>query len=233
MINVQHLSKSYGEQRVLDDVSFVIKKGSITGLIGHNGAGKTTLMRILCALGRPDSGSVHLGGVNLFEETARARALIGYVPQKTSLYPEMSGIENLRYFGAIAGLADDELEKSIISAAQATRLEEHLNKRVVHYSGGMQKRLNLAIGLLANPQILYLDEPTVGVDPETRDIILESLEWLVRTKETTILYSSHYFEEIERICHHLILLESGRVQLDAPMEQVDTAMLSDYLGIRR
>lgn len=233
MINVQHLSKSYGEQRVLDDVSFVIKKGSITGLIGHNGAGKTTLMRILCALGRPDSGSVHLGGVNLFEETARARALIGYVPQKTSLYPEMSGMENLRYFGAIAGLADDELEKSIISAAQATRLEEHLNKRVVHYSGGMQKRLNLAIGLLANPQILYLDEPTVGVDPETRDIILESLGWLVRTKETTILYSSHYFEEIERICHHLILLESGRVQLDAPMEQVDTAMLSDYLGIRR
>lgn len=229
MIIARNLSKTFGSNKVLDNVSFEIQHGSICGLIGHNGAGKTTLMGILCALIRPDEGSVNIGGIDLFGEMERARSLIGYVPQKTSLYPEMSGRENLYYFGTVIGLSGKDLERSISEASKATALEEHLDKRVVHYSGGMQKRLNLAIGLLGNPQILYLDEPTVGVDPETREIILATLSDLAHNHNRTILYTSHYFEEVERICKRLIILEHGRVIADGMIDELENESLERYL----
>jgi ABC-2 type transport system ATP-binding protein len=229
VLRAYHLSKFFGDAEVIHDVTFSIPKGTICGLIGHNGAGKTTLMGILCALIRPDSGGVEIGGYDLFKESEKARALIGYVPQKTSLYPEMSGRENLLYFGNVLGLSKEALIQSIKEVAQATALEEHLDKRVSHYSGGMQKRLNLAIGLLGNPQILYLDEPTVGVDPETREIILGTLESLVKDKNMTILYTSHYFEEVERICQKLLILEYGRIVADAPLETLNDGSLERYL----
>ncbi|MDD2829455.1 MAG: ABC transporter ATP-binding protein [Sulfuricurvum sp.] len=235
MIVARNLSKTFGVNKVLDNVTFEIQHGSITGLIGHNGAGKTTLMGILCALMRPDEGSVRVGGVDLFSDMEKARSLIGYVPQKTSLYPEMSGRENLHYFGTIIGLSGKALEQSIIDVSVATALEEHLDKRVVHYSGGMQKRLNLAIGLLGNPQILYLDEPTVGVDPETREIILATLSDLAHVQGCTILYTSHYFEEVERICERLIILEHGRVIADDSIANLQNESLERYLqrnGVR-
>lgn len=220
---------------MLRDVTFSIPKGAICGLIGHNGAGKTTLMGVLCALIRPDSGTVEIDGIDLFEETEKARRRIGYVPQKTSLYPEMSGRENLLYFGQVLGLTKEALSRSIGEVAEATALENHLDKRVSHYSGGMQKRLNLAIGLLGEPQLLYLDEPTVGVDPETREIILTTLETLAREKGTSILYTSHYFEEVERICDQLVILEYGRVVAAGTLESLNDGSLERYLqrhGVR-
>lgn len=229
MIIARNISKTFGDKKVLDDVSFSINDGSICGLIGHNGAGKTTLIGILCALIRPDIGSVSIGGVDLFGDIKRARSLIGYVPQKTSLYPEMSGRENLHYFGTVIGLHGKELESSIRAVSVVVALEEHLDKRVVHYSGGMQKRLNLAIGLLGNPQVLYLDEPTVGVDPETREIILSTLSDLAHKQNKTILYTSHYFEEVEKICERLIILEHGRVVADGLIGELQNGSLERYL----
>jgi len=211
VITVVSVTKIFGEKRVLNNVSFSIPRGSITGLLGRNGAGKTTLMGILCGLIRADSGLVLVGEVKLFENMTKARSMIGYVPQKTSLYLEMTGRENLTYFGLILGLSGKKLMQAVTEAVKATSLEEVLDKRVSHYSGGMQKRLNLAIGLLGNPPILYLDEPTVGVDSESREIILETL--VKRSKEhgTTILYVSHYLQEVEKMCDRLIVLDKGSV----------------------
>lgn len=211
MIVLHNITKKFGEKIALNDLSFTIPHGSITGLIGRNGAGKTTLMGILCGLVRPNSGSVYIGGINLFSQMVQARCMIGYVPQQTSLYPQMSGRENLTYFGMILGLDGKKLTDSIDEVTTATSLKEFLDTRIVNYSGGMQKRLNLAIGLLANPPILYMDEPTVGVDLESREIILETLLKMSCERETTILYTSHYLEEIERICDRLVILDKGSV----------------------
>ncbi len=211
MIHVRNVSKSFGDKKVLDNVSFEVSHGSITGLIGHNGAGKTTLMGILTGLISPEDGSVSVGGIDLFKDLGRARDMIGYVPQKTSLYQELSGFENLSYFGSMLGLKGEVLQNSIAEVSAMTALDEHLDKKVIYYSGGMQKRLNLAIGLLGNPKILYLDEPTVGVDPQTRDIILEALVRLSKEKGISILYTSHYLQEVSTICERLVVLEHGKI----------------------
>lgn len=211
MIVLDSVSKRYGERLAVDKVSFSVPKGSVCGLIGHNGAGKTTLMKILCALVKPDSGSVTIGGMELSENIANVRSLIGYVPQKTSLYPEMTGHENLSFFGAIRGLGGKALQESIDFAVRVTRLEEYLHTPASTYSGGLAKRLNLAIGLLGNPAILYLDEPTVGVDPHSREMILNALSSLRREYATTILYTSHYLEEVEKICDRIIIVDHGKI----------------------
>ncbi len=231
MITAYNITKKFGEKRALDNVSFSIPKGSICGLIGRNGAGKTTLMGILCGLIRADSGSVLLGQVKLFEDRAKARTMIGYVPQKTSLYLEMTGRENLTYFGLILGLSGKQLVQAIKEVVTATSLEEYLDMRVSHYSGGMQKRLNLAVGLLGNPPVLYLDEPTVGVDIASREIILETLLKMSSEHQTTILYTSHYLEEVEKICDRLIILDQGNVMANDTSENLlhGSMSLEEYL----
>jgi ABC-2 type transport system ATP-binding protein len=211
IIILESVSKSYGSLNAVDEVSFSVPKGSICGLIGHNGAGKTTLMKMLCGLVKPDSGSITLGGLDLSKHLREARSMIGYVPQKTSLYPEMSGYENLSFFGAIRGLSGKALEQSIDFCVQVTRLEEYLHSPASTYSGGLAKRLNLAIGLLGNPPILYLDEPTVGVDPHSREMILNALSSLRNEYATTILYTSHYLEEVEKICDRIVIIDHGHV----------------------
>lgn len=211
MIILESVSKRYGERLAVDGISFSVPKGSICGLIGHNGAGKTTLMKILCGLVKPDSGSVRIGGLNLSENIANVRSLIGYVPQKTSLYPEMTGYENLSFFGSIRGLSAKQLQESIDFSVRVTALEEYLYSPASTYSGGLAKRLNLAIGLLGNPPILYLDEPTVGVDPHSREMILNALSSLRHEYGTTILYTSHYLEEVEKICDRIVIVDHGKV----------------------
>jgi ABC-2 type transport system ATP-binding protein len=227
VIIAHNITKTFVTKKVLDDVSFLIPKGSITGLIGRNGAGKTTLLGILCGLIRPDIGSIQVGGVDLFKDMTRARKMIGYVPQKTSLYPELTGRQNLIYFGMILGLGGKQLTRAIQEAVVITSLVNVLDMSVSHYSGGMQKRLNLAIGLLGNPPILYMDEPTVGVDGESREIILDTLLNMSRERETTVLYTSHYFQEIEKICDRLIILEKGIVIAN----DVSKNLLSNSIGL--
>lgn len=211
IIILESVSKSYGSRNAVAGVSFSVPKGSICGLIGHNGAGKTTLMKMLCGLVKPDSGSITLGGLDITNHLHEARSLIGYVPQKTSLYPEMSGYENLSFFGAIRGLSGKTLQESIDFCVRVTRLEEYLHSPASTYSGGLAKRLNLAIGLLGNPSILYLDEPTVGVDPHSREMILNALSSLRNEYATTILYTSHYLEEVEKICDRIVIIDHGKV----------------------
>lgn len=231
MITVHNVTKNFGDKRVLNAISFSIPRGSITGLIGRNGAGKTTLMGILCGLIQADSGSVQIGDIDLFENMTKARAMIGYVPQKTSLYLEMTGRENLTYFGLILGLSGQRLKDSLQEVVKATSLDEYLDVTVSNYSGGMQKRLNLAIGLLGNPPVLYLDEPTVGVDRESREIILDTLLKMRIEYGTTVLYTSHYLQEIEKICDRLIVLDKGSVAASDTTSHLlqEFTSLEDYL----
>lgn len=231
MITVHNITKNFGDKRVLNGISFSIPRGSITGLIGRNGAGKTTLMGILCGLIQADSGSVQIGDIKLSENITKARAMIGYVPQKTSLYLEMTGRENLTYFGMILGLSGQRLKDSLQEVVKATSLDEYLDVRVSNYSGGMQKRLNLAIGLLGNPPVLYLDEPTVGVDRESREIILDTLLKMRIEYGTTVLYTSHYLQEIEKICDRLIVLDKGSVAASDTTSHLlqEFPSLEDYL----
>ena len=231
MITVHNVTKKFGEKSVLNGISFSIPRGSITGLIGRNGAGKTTLMGILCGLIQANSGSVQVGDIKLSENITKARAMIGYVPQKTSLYLEMTGRENLTYFGLILGLSGQKLKNYIDEAVKATSLDEYLDVRVSNYSGGMQKRLNLAIGLLGNPPVLYLDEPTVGVDRESREIILDTLLKMRIEYGTTVLYTSHYLQEIEKICDRLIVLDKGSVAASDTTSHLlqEFPSLEDYL----
>jgi ABC-2 type transport system ATP-binding protein len=177
----------------------------------------------------PDVGSVSVDGINLSLYVGKVREMIGYVPQKTSLYTQLSGRENLLYFGAMLGLSGNALKLSIDEVCAIVALQDHLDKKVSHYSGGMQKRLNLAIGLLGNPKILYLDEPTVGVDPQTRDIILEALVKLAQEKRMSILYTSHYFQEVREICERVVVLEYGKVIANEPLEVLlDNPLLTNY-----
>ena len=211
MIVAKNISKTFDDKKVIQDISFSVKKGSICGLIGRNGAGKTTLMKIMCGLLEPDKGSLMINGSGIKKEKDMVRSNIGYVPQKSALYFDLTGLENLQFFGAILDLNGKELEIEIRKVIEVTDLQKHINSLVSKYSGGMQKRLNLAIGLLGNPQILFLDEPTVGVDPQTKKIILNALEAIAKDKNITIIYTSHYLEEVEKICDELIVLEYGRI----------------------
>ncbi len=221
MIFVQNITKSFDDNVVLDKVSFYIPKGSISGLIGSNGAGKTTLMKILSGLISQEFGSVSVDGDKLNQKSLRKiRKKIGYVPQSTALYTELSGYENLSYFGSILGIENDLLYAEIQRVTKLVNLQEHIKKRVVNYSGGMQKRLNLAVGLLGNPPILYLDEPTVGVDPHTRNVISSVLLDLQKQYNTTIIFTSHYLEEVEKICDRLVILSRGHVITEGKTESI-------------
>ncbi len=213
MIQIRHLYKSYGNQVVLDDINLSIEKGGITGLLGPNGAGKTTLVSILIGVVAADRGEVFIDGRRLEENRGAIQAICSIVPQNLAIYPMLSARENLEYFGALQGLKGSKLKARMAYCTEIASLQSFLDKRVSRFSGGMQRRLNLAIGLLNNPRILYLDEPTVGVDTQSRNYILETIKNINREQETTIIYTSHYMEEIEQVSDTIAILDEGRLIL--------------------
>jgi ABC-2 type transport system ATP-binding protein len=191
-------------------VSFRVGGGTIVGLLGPNGAGKTTTVSIVCGLVPPDAGEVKVGGVALAGDTDPAKGRLGLVPQEPALYEELTADDNLRFFGALQGMDGARLASRIDAVLRLTGLLERRRDRVKVYSGGMKRRLNLAAGLLHDPGVLLLDEPTVGVDPQSRNAIFESLEAL-RDAGKAILYTTHYMEEAERLCDRIVIVDRGRV----------------------
>jgi len=197
-------------EAVLDGVTLDIPAGGIFGLLGPNGAGKTTLIAVITGQVRGATGRIRLGG-EPFERVRRAQPrCLGLVPQEHAFYPMLSCRENLRFFGAVQGLAGDELRRRIAAVAAFARIEAVLAHRAGQLSGGLKRRLNLAIGLLAEPQLLLLDEPTVGVDPQSRAFLLESICSLA-AEGRTIVYTSHYMEEVQAICDRVAIVDRGRV----------------------
>jgi ABC-2 type transport system ATP-binding protein len=213
MIQIQQLRKSYDDLVVLNSIDLNIQEGAITGLLGPNGAGKTTLVSILTGILKKDSGIIKINNLDIEENLDEIKSISAIVPQSLALYPSLTAYENLEYFGTIYGLTGKKLKERIEFSIEVASLQGFLKKRSVRCSGGMQRRLNLAIGLLNNPKILYLDEPTVGVDAQSRQYMLEMIKKINREQKTTIIYSSHYIDEIEQISEDIIIIDNGTIIL--------------------
>jgi ABC-2 type transport system ATP-binding protein len=210
MLAIKNLRKSFGSVVAVDDVSFTLGRGQLLGLLGPNGAGKTTTVSMIAGLVTPEQGEVLIEGARLSGDTDLKKRRIGLVPQDLALYDELSARANLRFFGALYGLSGVTLEKAIASAMELVGLIDRIKDRVATYSGGMKRRLNLAAGLLHDPDILLLDEPTVGVDPQSRNAIFDNLE-LLKRRGKALLYTTHYMEEVERLADRIVVMDHGRV----------------------
>ncbi len=211
------LHKSFKDLKAVDGVSFSIEKGEIFGLLGPNGAGKTTTIRILSTIIPADNGEVTIGGHSLKKNTEAVRGLIGICPQELALYADMSAFDNLLFFGRMAGLSSPEARDQAMANLELMGLADRAKKgRVDKFSGGMKRRVNLAIALMGHPQLLFLDEPTVGIDPQSRNNIYETIEGL-RARGMTILYTTHYMEEADRLCRRVAIMDGGKIiAMDTP-----------------
>lgn len=217
-IEISQLNKQYGNSIVLQSLNLSIKEGSIFGLLGPNGAGKTTLVSILNFLVKADSGKIKIFGKELIENKKYIQSISSFVPQSYAFYPNLTAYENLEFFASIYGLKKIALKEAIKYAIKATSLEKYKNKQAFSFSGGLKRRLNIAIGLLNNPKILYLDEPTVGIDPQSRKYILDVIKGINKEKKTTIIYTSHYMDEIEYLCDEIAILDKNKIILQEKKE---------------
>ncbi|MGC4085060.1 MAG: ABC transporter ATP-binding protein [Vicinamibacterales bacterium] len=210
MLEVRSLRKTYGELVAVHDVSFHVQPGEVVGLLGPNGAGKTTTVSMIAGLVTPAAGQVLIDGQPLGGDTDPRKRRIGLVPQDLALYDELTALANLRFFGALYDIAPPDLERAIAASLQLVGLAARAHDRVSAFSGGMKRRLNLAASLLHDPDILLLDEPTVGVDPQSRLAIFENLEAL-KARGKALLYTTHYMEEVERLADRVVVVDHGRV----------------------
>lgn len=219
-IIIKDLNKSFNNQHILENLSLQIKTGSVFGLLGPNGAGKTTLVSILNQLIKKDSGSVEIYGFDLEKNSNEIKKISSYIPQTYAFYPNLTSYENLEFFGALYGLSGEKLKQQIHYCREVTSLEKFIHKKAFTYSGGVKRRLNIAIGLLNSPKIIYFDEPTVGIDPQSRKYILDVIKNLNKTQDTTIIYTSHYMEEIEFLCDDIAILDKKKIILQDKKENL-------------
>jgi len=210
MLELKNISKNYGEIKALKNVTLKIEKGELFGLLGPNGAGKTTLINILDTLLPADEGEVFVGGLSLSEHRHKIKKLIGIVPQEIALYEDLTALENLRFWGEIYGITKSELKKKCDEILKSVGLFERRNDSLRKFSGGMKRRINIAAGLLHNPEIILLDEPTVGVDPQSRNFIFEMIKRL-NSAGKTIIYTTHYMEEAEKLCRRIAIIDHGEI----------------------
>jgi linearmycin/streptolysin S transport system ATP-binding protein len=210
LIRVDDLRVCYGGRAALDGVSFAVGAGEVVGLLGPNGAGKTTTLSVLATLRRPTSGTATVAGHAVDRHAAQARRALGLVPQSVALYPTLSARENLRFFARLLGLPRQAASDALARGLDLAGLTERADDIVATFSGGMQRRLNLACALLHAPRVLLLDEPTVGVDPQSRERVFSAVR-AQAAAGTAVLYSTHYMEEAERLCDRVVLIDRGRV----------------------
>lgn len=211
MIRINNLTKTYkgNSKPALDGLSLSIASNEIYGLLGPNGAGKTTFVSLLCGVLQPTKGTISImnsvGGIN-----NSIKQLIGVVPQDIALYPNLTATENLYFFGRLFGLRGDDLRNRVSYHLEKSGLVEHKKKKVKKYSGGMKRRLNLIAGIIHEPRILFLDEPTVGIDVQSKKVIIDTLRELQR-KGTTMIYTSHQMEEAEKLCDRIGIIDEGKL----------------------
>ncbi len=229
-IEVQHVLKRFRPDAppALDDLSITVPQGVIFGILGPNGAGKTTLLSILCGLLKPTAGSVRLAGHDTL--TAEVKRMLGVVPQEPAIYPTLTGRENLEYFGRMQGLRGARLAERVNACLQIAEIGDQADRRVEHYSGGYKRRLNLVIGLIHEPRILILDEPTLAIDPHSRSLIHQRLREL-HAAGVTILLTTHYLEEAEQLCQRVAILSRGRVVVEGEVHTLLARHRNDTIQI--
>jgi ABC-2 type transport system ATP-binding protein len=230
VLRCRSLRKSFGEVLALDDVSFEVARGETYGLLGPNGAGKTTAISIIAGILRGDGGEVLVDGAPLSTSSVGLKQKIGYVPQDIALYPDLSGAENLRFFGRLYGMGRDESRRRVGEVLETIGLADRAGDLVSTYSGGMKRRLNIGAGLLHDPTLLILDEPTVGVDPQSRNAILDSVALLSR-QGMSVLYTTHYMEEAQRLCDRVGIIDSGHLVAEGTTREL-TALVGEHDTVR-
>ena len=231
MLLVDHVTKTYGDLTAVKDVSFAVPRGQCFGLLGPNGAGKTTTISMICGILVPDAGRVEVDGQSVSADTSPAKGRIGYVPQELALYEELGATDNLRLFGAMYGLRGVPLKGRIAEVLAITGLADRATEPVSRFSGGMKRRLNIAAALVHDPEFLIFDEPTVGVDPQSRNAIFDTLKGL-QAAGKTILYTTHYMEEVERLCDRVAIMDHGAIVANDTLDGLRRLLpASDEVGM--
>jgi len=230
-IEAQGLVKTYGDVRALDGLDLDVEAGTVFGLLGPNGAGKSTTVRILTTLSRPDAGRARVAGLNVLTEPVRVRHAIGVVGQQHGSDPEATGRENLVLQGELYGITGAELRPRVADSLDRMGLTEAANRQVKTYSGGMQRRLDVALGLLNRPQVLFLDEPTTGLDPEARAQMWAEIERLAREEQMTILLTTHYLEEADRLAARLAIVDRGQIVARGTPDELKSTLQGDTIEV--
>ncbi|HWI51743.1 MAG TPA: ABC transporter ATP-binding protein [Symbiobacteriaceae bacterium] len=220
MLQVKNLVKRFGDKEAVRDVSFTVERGESYGLLGPNGAGKSTTISMICGLLQPNAGEIFVSGINALKNTTAAKKVMGVVPQDIALYPTLSARENLNFWGAMYGLAGRELGTRVDEALEIVSLKDRQKDRINTYSGGMKRRINIAASLLHRPELLIMDEPTVGIDPQSRNNILETVRTLNQERKMTVVYTSHYMEEVEYLCTRVGIIDHGRLIATGTLAEV-------------
>ena len=210
LIRAEQIKKNFGNIQAVDGINLEIKEGEIVGLLGPNGAGKSTTISMISTLYKPTSGQLFFDGKDIIKEPKWIKPHLGYVPQEIALYDSLSGFENLKYFGGLYGLSGAELKKRISAVSEIIGIDDRLKDKVSQYSGGMKRRINIGVALLHQPKLIIMDEPTVGIDPQSRNHILETVKRL-NQDGMTVIYTSHYMEEVEAICKNVYIMDHGKV----------------------
>lgn len=219
VVCIEHLTKKFKDVIAVDDLSISIAEGEIYGLLGPNGAGKTTTINILCSLLKPTKGEINVLGNDLKVKKSYIKSNIGIVPQDIAIYNDLTAYENVKFFGSLYGLKGGELKESSLKALEFVDLLDKSKKYPSEFSGGMKRRLNIACAIVHKPKIIIMDEPTVGIDPQSRNHILNSVKSL-NSKGATIIYTSHYMEEVEEICTKVGIIDHGKLIAEGNSEEL-------------
>jgi ABC-2 type transport system ATP-binding protein len=211
ILEVKNLVKKYGDFEAVKGISFAVEEGEVFGLLGPNGAGKTTAISVLTGLFPPTSGTAQIGSYDITTQLDQVKKINGLVPQDLALYPTLSARANLNFFGRVYGLGGKELRERVDDVLRLVALSDRADDAIETFSGGMKRRINIAAGLVHLPQLLFLDEPTVGVDPQSRNHIFESVLSLNRERGMSIIYTSHYMEEVELLCNRVAIVDQGEI----------------------
>ena len=220
VLQVHNVVKRFGEAEAVRGVSFEVRRGESFGLLGPNGAGKSTTISMVCGLLQPNEGEIIVAGMNVRRNPLAVKRIMGVVPQDVALYPTLSARENLAFWGTMYGLSGTELRVRIDEALQIVSLADRQKERIDTYSGGMKRRINIAASLLHRPELLIMDEPTVGIDPQSRSNILETVKRLNGEKGITVVYTSHYMEEVEFLCQRVAIIDHGKLIAQGTLDEV-------------
>lgn len=218
-VQVMDLVKHFGKNEAVKGVSFTIGKGEIFGLLGPNGAGKSTTINMMCGYLTPTAGDTLVNGISTRQQPLKVKHMLGVVPQEIAIYKDLNPLENLEFFGQIYDMSAKERKERAAEVLHFVGLYDRRKEPVKHFSGGMQRRINMAVAMIHQPQFLMMDEPTVGVDPQSRENIFDTIEKL-RDQGITVLYTTHYMEEAERLCNHIAIMDDGKIIAMGTLEQL-------------
>ncbi len=210
ILETRNLKKYFKKIKAVDGVDLQVQEGECLGFLGPNGAGKSTTISMIASLIKPDEGEVFYKGDNVHKNPKKLQKELGYVPQEIALYPTLSGLDNLKFWGRAYGIKGVALKKRIVEVSDIVGIDERLKDKVKNYSGGMKRRLNIGVALMCNPKLIIMDEPTVGIDPQSRKYILDTVLELNK-KGTTVIYTSHYMEEVEYLCDRICIMDKGKI----------------------